>query len=445
MFGNILQEVKDSLAAMCGVVALAIVFCVVARLISSAVRLHLVKSESNSAYTKVHSRSEAEASSNSPPVEDNSPPVEAEEPEWLHAVNEAEEEILAIIAGFVVTQTYAQAVLGRLPPVEGPGTMPEHNDFGDIMKMLHLAGACFTVLLLATVALTVVEHRERKRKEKWDKRETQTELPKESTFDVVMKNLQNVAAMCMSWCLLWLSIWAISSKQLFQNAHMDFVFTAFAVSAATVVVVIILDKVADQFEHKPGVASGDGQVTSQGSGGMRHSATVDDLEHATSEEYMKELHARVSDGSMIEKGLRTTITAMGLLVGLSWEKAFDMAHEAIIEGSPLHTHMVIAKAVIALCTLVVVIPAWQKYLVPHSKRSLKDVEALVQLEEVHFGNEQVEGSGNAMSIQFLKIAAVLEDKELKIVLRGLIKNRPQVFKQLQSSTRLSLGKVISES
>merc|ERR1712113_1078306 len=102
---------------------------------------------------------------------------------------------------------------------------------------------------------------------------------------------------------------------------MYFVSAAFVVSALAVLCIIILDRVADRLEQRSDTEA-------------QRLLKRFEAEH---------LH------SGLHRGLRIIISALGLCVGLSWEKAFDMAHEAIAEGTPaIKHHPVIAKFAIAV-------------------------------------------------------------------------------------------------
>lgn len=71
------------------------------------------------------------------------------------------------------------------------------------------------------------------------------------------------------------------------------------------------------------------------------------------------------NGYIDEKGMRALMGAFGLLLGLSWEGAFDQAIEALgkeLEGTPQRQFLVMVGMSMALC--VVVLPAWAMYVLP---------------------------------------------------------------------------------
>lgn len=62
------------------------------------------------------------------------------------------------------------------------------------------------------------------------------------------------------------------------------------------------------------------------------------------------------------RALRSLSDALGLLLGLSWEAAFDQAVESAHEE--FHSNALVLKIVMGFCMCVVVTPAWQLYILP---------------------------------------------------------------------------------
>lgn len=72
-----------------------------------------------------------------------------------------------------------------------------------------------------------------------------------------------------------------------------------------------------------------------------------------------------------EAVLRRLITGLGLLVGLSWDKAFDVAELGIVYGfeNSFARRPVISRVALALGLVAFILPAWVWYIVPYAQMS----------------------------------------------------------------------------
>ena len=88
------------------------------------------------------------------------------------------------------------------------------------------------------------------------------------------------------------------------------------------------------------------------------------------------------DWSNWENVLRTLIQGFGLLVGLSWDKAFDVAEFGIVFGfeNTLTKRPVISRIVLGLSLVAFVLPAWIWYVVPLAQMSEAEIEAIIDEE-----------------------------------------------------------------
>lgn len=422
-FGHLLDQAESSLFWMMAVIAFAVIALLACRDIAARVRNNWDDAAKHVSYSEMPALTEAGDLSLGPTVTTR---AHHNMREWSHAIVEAEDEATSIILSFLVVQTFAQTEAGMMPPVEGPGSQTQmpHN-WSHIVSMLYLAGV-FLLCLAASAIFANSDHENN---------------AGESFRQRVVKCSRGFFANGMSWCMLWVCTWSINEAHWFQDAHLYFVSTAFVLSAICVAVVIVLDKLADNLESRSGESTSmAGQVSSE--------ADLDDheieKEEQTAQTYLKKLLMNETGKGLsnLNQSLRTVIHALGLVVGLSWEKAFDMAHEAIIEGSPLEDHRVIAKGAMALGTFVFVIPAWQRYLLPMAKKQPMEIEALMEFDNFQPGQEKDPLTRSALSIHLLKVASLLEDHELRVALRGLTTERPKVLYQLQvarSRTRSALS------
>ena len=66
----------------------------------------------------------------------------------------------------------------------------------------------------------------------------------------------------------------------------------------------------------------------------------------------------------VDAVIKQLIGALGILVGFSWEQAFDASVAAVSEGMPLSPSL--TKVVLAVLSCSVIMPAWKRYLLPMS-------------------------------------------------------------------------------
>jgi len=75
----------------------------------------------------------------------------------------------------------------------------------------------------------------------------------------------------------------------------------------------------------------------------------------------------------VEDALRNIIRSIAVFVGLSWEKAFDVAEHTVVDKVPWFSqHRVISKVLLALLLCFFTLPGWYRYILP---KALMDQEA----------------------------------------------------------------------
>merc|ERR1711862_939413 len=115
------------------------------------------------------------------------------------------------------------------------------------------------------------------------------------------------------------------------------------------------------------------------------------------------------DVTNLDRTLRTIIDATGLLVGLSWEKAFQAAEEAIILGfSVTRNHHVIGKLCMGLLIAAVVLPAWLNYLMPMASKHWTAHAAAMELEKTYAGSGASSGD---IAMHIVTMANALNEDE----------------------------------
>jgi len=333
-----------------------------------------------------------------------------EEELWRECAVEAEDDATSIIMSFLVSQALALYISDELPALEGPGKMP--TDKSQIIHLYMASGGFLACLMLATWAL----HKANMAKKTSSAEHARPEDAEPKSKDRIIKTLQNWLAMSMSWCLLLSAIWTVSACKFFTNSHMDFIFGAFLVTALSVISVITLDHFADILGD-----SSEDQA--------KEAARKAELCAQSADPEASELLAGAAELGNMEQVLRMIIAALGLLVGLSWEKAFDMCHEAIIEGTPiLEHHKVISKTFMAFSIAAIVIPAWLKYLVPMAKKQVEHHEAVMNLEKEQMKNPKAHAGLDVMEKNVVLMFNSLEPDQ-----------RAKVFKKLTDKQAAGLS------
>merc|ERR1712032_1348001 len=138
-------------------------------------------------------------------------------------------------------------------------------------------------------------------------------------------------------------------------------------------------------------------------------------------EYAQKLQEQTLDVSNFEQGLRTVIDAFGLVVGLCWEKATDATIETITDGNQvLSDHRVIAKLLLALTVVVLIAPAWLRYIAPMANKHLMHHHQAIELEKMHI-DDDVRSEQTCLNHQkhILEICTKLDDDEILSILTRL--------------------------
>jgi len=96
----------------------------------------------------------------------------------------------------------------------------------------------------------------------------------------------------------------------------------------------------------------------------------------------------------VEDALRNLIKSIAVFVGLSWEKAFDVAEHTVVAHLPVMTdHRVIAKIVLALLVCAFMLPGWYWYIMPKALMDHTDHKERIEL-ELHQEKKASHGRGH---------------------------------------------------
>mmetsp|Transcript_36643 Transcript_36643/g.103354 ORF Transcript_36643/g.103354 Transcript_36643/m.103354 type:complete len:582 (-) Transcript_36643:84-1829(-) len=153
--------------------------------------------------------------------------------------------------------------------------------------------------------------------------------------------MRNIVMMDFAWCFFFSADWWISSN-FFATEHgmIKEVILALFVTAVAFIMIFFLDTLADKFKKS---------------------------------------------ASDVDQALRAIVQAYGILIGFSWEKAFDVAVEECTEFLDF-MNAAVAKLMLALILAAVVIPAWRLHILPN----IMDMEAEEEMEEKEKEEEEKE-------------------------------------------------------
>eukprot|EP00927_Polykrikos_kofoidii_P016904 TRINITY_DN17676_c0_g1_i1.p1 TRINITY_DN17676_c0_g1~~TRINITY_DN17676_c0_g1_i1.p1 ORF type:complete len:700 (+),score=118.44 TRINITY_DN17676_c0_g1_i1:144-2243(+) len=367
-FGEIQQELpfKKSLSMCFSILLVAQVLLLTCRCVSDAVRRKGFAALSAAALAaKTYQRAEEDL----PLRSESAPPMH----NWVAEAEEAEDEAAVLILSFLAIQCVCFCVAGQLPTMEGEE--PVYIQWE--VQALFFVAMLFLVILLAATWI-----RASRKAQGYMKRMT--------------KNGHNFISMSMCWCLQRMTEWQME-LWLKDEKHLAGVLAAFATTVLSVLIILVLDAIADRLRdlnvEAPVDASADA-VSNAGShtGGGRVSTPVTTRSRSTRASRGTATGRRgrlftnfsvqdVRDQRQWEKAIRTIIAGFGLLVGLSWDKAFDVADITIVEGMPLLSkNPVSSRILIAIALVCFVLPAWLKFIVPMAVKDEAELKECIELE-----------------------------------------------------------------
>eukprot|EP00442_Polarella_glacialis_P000292 CAMPEP_0115115950 /NCGR_PEP_ID=MMETSP0227-20121206/42999_1 /TAXON_ID=89957 /ORGANISM="Polarella glacialis, Strain CCMP 1383" /LENGTH=687 /DNA_ID=CAMNT_0002516723 /DNA_START=46 /DNA_END=2110 /DNA_ORIENTATION=+ len=100
-------------------------------------------------------------------------------------------------------------------------------------------------------------------------------------------------------------------------------------------------------------------------------------------------------GAKANDAIRSTVVALGILIGFSWEKCFDTAVDNTAESGLIVFPPAITKLLLAIVLAAIVVPAWRWYILPVVKElGGFEEEEEEEEEEGHHGHHVEEGHGH---------------------------------------------------
>lgn len=269
-----------------------------------------------------------------------SDPVEEEEEPWVENLQEGEDEAYALVVSFCISQIIIMVVCGQMEHVQEAVT--EHT----LREVLLMSFWGVLSLFLLMAATWIRYHCE----------STHSESNSRFNRKRAAENVQNLMACVMSWCFLATSTWGL--RLVIYMPELARITSAFCVTLVAIVCIVLLDRLADKFRDRKKALQeigDDGEVEAMMESKDRVGILVDSGTH--------------------EKTLRTVINGVALLVGLTWDLAFEASNEVIVEGSSFsRKHPVICEIIIATMLAGIVMPAWLKHLVPKARMTDQEIE-----------------------------------------------------------------------
>lgn len=237
---------------------------------------------------------------------------------WDEETKETEDDIIGLAVSFVLAQTLRFAISGDLPDPEGNEPDEMLSNHSNREVLMLIGIAVFFTVL--NVLRTIF-------------------IKKQYRFTPQMRN---VVMMDFAWCCFFSSDWWLSTT-FFASEHgmIKEVVLALFVTSIAFIMIFFLDKIADAFAQSS----------------QNHKSDTD-------------------------QAIRSIVQAFGILIGFSWEKAFDTAVQsctAVISFMPPAW----SKLVLAIGLAAVVIPAWRMHILPTIMEYEEDEE-----EEEEEGREE---------------------------------------------------------
>lgn len=354
---------------------------------------------------------------------------------WLHSVEKAETEAAAILLSFLMHQSMTYHITGKISHFKGETKVSDH-DLGQI-RHLTLSSLVFLVVLVTSVFWN--QHKEKRRRGGSVSSLKPTNSSLGDHAGDALKRFSDFweafLAMTMSWAAMRVAYWLM--RMAFVDVHTSQAAAALAVTFLCVILVIVLDFLADRInsrkeerrrrtrheaatevaehvmvrtrskehasppqaphravriqEHEDHQSDSSSEESSSASaaeeGGVsRMYGSVSGvssylMQALKSDDLLGGEDSWLQDDNAIEKALRAIIVGFSLLVGLCWEKAFDSAEEAVVEGFGITAaHKVITKILVATITAIAVIPAWLRFMVPMAKMHWREHKAIMDME-----------------------------------------------------------------
>jgi len=241
---------------------------------------------------------------------------------WDEETEEAENDIASLAISFLFVQALRFYLSGVLPNRMGLEVPQHRHPMSCIYGLLVASVTCTLVSLLVMFAIRPVEER----------------MGEASYSKRYVLICQSTTSMAAAWCVFFAAKWLVGRMPPVGGMNLDpnsismRVFLACVLSVVALISIFALD-------------------------------VIEDME---------------STGESVDKVIKSVINSVGILVGFSWEQAFDGGVEVIAELSESRGRWYPVLSTLLLGGLIaaVIIPAWRRYILQHTL--VHDKEAKIQ-------------------------------------------------------------------
>lgn len=304
---------------------------------------------------------------------------------WIHAAQEAEDEAVTLLTSFLISQVVGFAVIGELPAMHHDGLVESQLLQGT--NIGYAASLAALLLILGTWLMR--KYFDSKRKEQAS-----------SFTQRLVPFMHRLVGMSFAWFLYrWLEwhMLLVVPKEL----HVAHALAAFVALVGAIVGIFILDCFGDKlrdFNKKEKNQEPDPvRKTTSGSGlspedaleNVRGSllASADVATDLLTDTTVKTAGVLLGDDKEshlhVEDALRNLIKSIAVFVGLSWEKAFDVAEHTMVTKwhEKSGTNEVLSKVLLAWIVCIFMLPGWYWYILPKARMDFKDHEERIAQEK----------------------------------------------------------------
>eukprot|EP00931_Biecheleriopsis_adriatica_P106051 TRINITY_DN80562_c0_g1_i1.p1 TRINITY_DN80562_c0_g1~~TRINITY_DN80562_c0_g1_i1.p1 ORF type:complete len:572 (+),score=171.53 TRINITY_DN80562_c0_g1_i1:140-1717(+) len=236
---------------------------------------------------------------------------------WDEATEETEDDVMGLTLSFLLVQVLRYYVSGVLP-----------NDEGDWPEDFVVTNLQVFILILLGAGIAVLSF--------W------RTVYVQQTFGRYTAYMRLVCDFSFCWSMMFAVDAFLASHGLggIEYGCLGEVITACILTICAFCVIYLLDKQADMMEEEQQR--------------MAHESFTRSLSWAEK----KALHKRQG------VAIRSTVMALGVLIGFAWEKCFDVAVDATAEKEAKILPAAFTKMVLAFLLATIVIPAWRWYILP---------------------------------------------------------------------------------
>lgn len=220
---------------------------------------------------------------------------------WDEYAAEAENDVMGLSLSFLTVQVVRFAISGVFPDVQGVESPA--TAFGHPswqVGMLSSVGIGLVLLIVLSLFISKALH------------------GKHRHIHRLAEVVEVFASTGCGWCFYFAAKWGLYSLNFTHDLALLRVALALLLSFVSLGCIFLLDKIAD----------------------------LD------------------TTGDAADEAIRTIVEALGLLVGFSWEQAFDMATDNVVQGLLYECDPAMAKLMLSVSLIAIVFPAWVWYILP---------------------------------------------------------------------------------